>query len=69
MGDVTLTELGMKIDDVKVELEQMRKQQAELNGAIQELLETFRQLAQHMGVATEPYRRERKNTTPPAGFA
>lgn len=69
MVDDKIAELGMKIDDLKIELSQLKKQQVELSAGIQELLETFRQLAQHMGVATEPYRRGKKDNSPPPGFA
>ena len=41
-----------------MELQQMRAEQREMAAAIQELVTTFRTLATHLGIASEPYVRK-----------
>jgi len=43
---------------LRVELQQMRAEQREMAVAIQELVTTFRTLAAHLGIASEPYVRK-----------
>ncbi len=40
------------------ELERLRAEQREMATAIQELVTTFRTLATHLGIASEPYARK-----------
>lgn len=48
-----LGELGA----LRQELGEMRREQRELARAVGELTETFRNLAMHLGVAAEPYKK------------
>lgn len=43
---------------LRAELAQMRAEQREMATAIQELVTTFRTLAAHLGIASEPYARK-----------
>jgi hypothetical protein len=52
-SDRWLAELGA----LRRELAEMRAEQQELARTVAELAQTFRSLATHMGIASEPYRR------------
>jgi prefoldin subunit 5 len=43
---------------LREELQRMRSEQREMAQAIQELVTTFRTLATHLGIASEPYVRK-----------
>jgi len=62
----------VELRSLREELEKMREEQREMAQAISQLLQTFRTLAAHLGIAAEPY--VRKGSEPPAdrdlpGFA
>lgn len=61
-------EASLKLEELKQEVEALKQQQRELAEGVGELLQTFRSLAMHMGVTTEPYRPGSKKSTPPPGF-
>ncbi len=60
-----------EVRTLREELQKMRAEQREMAAAIQELVTTFRTLAAHLGIASEPY--GRKADRPPGsdipGFA
>jgi hypothetical protein len=62
----------VELRSLREELTQLRAEQQEMAQAIHQLLQTFRTLAAHLGIAAEPY--VRKGSDPPAdrdlpGFA
>lgn len=68
MAETSYAEIAVRLDELKQQVDLLRKQQAELATGIQELVQTFRQLSMHLGVAAEPYRSSKKNNQPPPGF-
>ncbi len=48
----------LELRALRAELAQMREEQKEMAAAIEQLVTTFRGLATHLGIATEPYRRK-----------
>ncbi len=70
MADTSYAEIAVRLDDLKQQVDRLRKQQEELANGIQELVQTFRQLSMHLGVAAEPYKTAKKGSSgPPPGFA
>jgi hypothetical protein len=62
----------MELQSLREELRQLRAEQKEMAQAIHQLVQTFRTLAAHLGIAAEPY--VRKGGDPasdrnPPGFA
>ena len=53
---------ALEVSALREELQRMRTEQREMAAAIQELVRTFRTLATHLGIASEPY--VRKNDPP-----
>ncbi|HTT15884.1 MAG TPA: hypothetical protein VMH49_00785 [Thermoplasmata archaeon] len=47
---------------VRQQLEQMREEQRQMAAAIQDLVATFRTIATHLGIASEPYGRKAEGT-------
>lgn len=61
-----------ELRSLREELRQLRAEQKELEKAIQQLVQTFRALATHLGIAVEPYGRkgsDRPSERGPPGFA
>ncbi|MFI5412972.1 MAG: hypothetical protein ACHQ0I_00050 [Candidatus Lutacidiplasmatales archaeon] len=48
----------VELRNLREELGQMRTEQRELAQAVQQLAQTFRTLAAHLGIAAEPYVRK-----------
>jgi len=48
----------LEMSALREELQRMRAEQREMAAAIQELVRTFRSLATHLGIASEPYVRK-----------
>jgi predicted nucleic acid-binding Zn-ribbon protein len=62
----------VELRNLREELRGLRAEQKELGQAVRQLLETFRALATHLGVAVEPYGRKgeaRSSERGPPGFA
>ena len=62
----------VELRNLRAELQQLRADQREMAQAVNQLVQTFRTLAAHLGIAVEPY--ARKSGEPPAdrdlpGFA
>lgn len=62
----------VELRNLREELQQLRAEQKEMAQAVHQLVQTFRTLAAHLGIASEPY--VRKGSEPPAdrdlpGFA
>jgi methyl-accepting chemotaxis protein len=68
MVETSYAEIAVRLDELKQQLDVLAKQQAELASGIQELVQTFRQLSMHLGIAAEPYRTSKKSKEPPPGF-
>lgn len=49
--------LELELRALRAEVAQMRQEQKEMAAAIDQLISTFRGLATHLGIATEPYGR------------
>jgi|GEM_PF-3615217 hypothetical protein len=68
-----LTEINVRLEDLRRQMDKILQQQESLAKALQELLGTFRSLALHAGIPTEAYRTQRDRTSasegPPPGFA
>jgi len=62
-------ELELRLEDLKRQVEALRKQQEKLTAGVQDLVQTFQALATHMGVATEQYQPSSRASGPPPGFA
>ncbi len=60
-----------ELRSLREELRDLRAEQREIARAVDQLLQTFRSLAVHLGIATEPYRKEADSTSPKdlPGFA
>ncbi len=70
MAEDRWAETAMKLEELRQQVEALKKQQAALITEVDELLQTFRSLAMHMGVVTEGYKSGgKKSTAPPTGFA
>jgi len=48
----------VELKELRLEMSRLRDEQREMAAAIQELVTTFRSLATHLGIATEPYARK-----------
>ncbi len=48
----------VELQAIREELQRMRAEQREMAAAISELVTTFRTLATHLGIASEPYVRK-----------
>jgi hypothetical protein len=59
MTDTAMVE--SEIRALREEMRQMRDEQRELVRAVEQLTQTFRNLAVHLGIATEPYAKSTKN--------
>jgi hypothetical protein len=62
----------VELRNLREELRELRAEQKEMAQAIHQLVQTFRTLAAHLGIASEPY--VRKGSEPPSdrdlpGFA
>ncbi len=64
-------EWAADVKALREEIQRMRAEQREMASAIQELVTTFRTLATHLGIASEPYVRkgERPRGSDIPGFA
>ncbi|MCI4317412.1 MAG: hypothetical protein L3J96_02645 [Thermoplasmata archaeon] len=63
--------VGVEIRTLREEVQSLREEQREMAKAIDQLVQTFRTLATHLGIAAEPYKRstkDRRDQDPP-GFA
>jgi len=49
---------------LRTELAELRNEQHQMARALAELTETFRSLALHLGIASEPYQKGRKDASP-----
>ncbi len=60
-----------ELRSLREELKALREEQREMAAAINQLVATFRMIATHLGIASEPYgRKERDRVEPgPPGFA
>lgn len=56
MPDDAWTELSVRLEDLKRQVDALRTQQEALVESVQELTKTFRSLAVDMGIATDGYR-------------
>jgi hypothetical protein len=54
---------------LRQELQELRAEQKEMATAINQLVTTFRALATHLGIASEPYSRKTANDRDLRGFA
>ena len=75
MTEQPWTELSVRLEDLKRQLDQLREQQEVLVQSVQELTKTFRALAVHLGIATDAYRpaggasqSSSRSREPPPGF-
>ncbi|MDE1821310.1 MAG: hypothetical protein KGJ23_14435 [Euryarchaeota archaeon] len=73
MTDDHWTELSVRLEDLKRQVETLRGQQEALVESINELTKTFRALAVHLGIATDTYRPSSsssgsRRSEPPPGF-
>ena len=76
MEDEKWTELSVRLEDLKRQVDALRAQQEALVESVQELTKTFRALAVHLGIATHTYRPSgssssssgRRSHDPPPGF-
>jgi prefoldin subunit 5 len=53
---VDLDRILTEINALRQDIAQMQQAQAELGRAMQEMTQTFRAIATHLGIAAEPYR-------------
>ena len=61
MSDASALEaVGVELGSLREELARLRAEQREMAKAIEQLVQTFRALATHMGIAAEPYKRGAK---------
>lgn len=75
MPDDHWTELSVRMEELKRQVNELREQQEALVNSVQELTRTFRALAVHLGIATDGYRPSggassgsSRSRDPPAGF-
>ncbi len=47
----------LELASIRQQLTELRAEQREMKQAIDELVQTFRSLAMHLGIASEPYRK------------
>lgn len=47
----------LELASIRQQLTELRAEQREMKQAIEELVQTFRSLAMHLGIAAEPYRK------------
>lgn len=70
-GDSGYAALESEVRSLRRELAELRAEQREMARAIDQMTQTFRSIATHLGIAAEPYRRaagpDRRGETP--GFA
>ena len=62
----------VELRNLREELQQLRAEQKEMAEAVRQLVQTFRMLAAHLGIAGEPYvakGRERSDDRDLRGFA
>ncbi|HYK93861.1 MAG TPA: hypothetical protein VEY07_07470 [Thermoplasmata archaeon] len=52
--------LEAEVQALRNELAEMRNEQREMARAIEQLVQTFRSLAVHLGIAAEPYKKSEK---------
>jgi hypothetical protein len=57
MTNPTGDDLATEVKTLRVELAAMRLEQREMARAIDQMTQTFRTLATHLGIAAEPYKR------------
>ena len=72
MSDGSALEVvGAELRTLREEVQALRAEQRDLARAVDQLTQTFRALATHLGIASEPYRPSAKGSRPqdPAGFA
>jgi len=50
--------LDVEVRALRAELQMVRAEQQQMAAAVRELVTTFRTLAQHLGIAAEPYVRK-----------
>jgi hypothetical protein len=68
------TELSVRLEELKRQVNELREQQEALVNSVQDLTKTFRALAVHLGIATDGYRPSGtskdsgRSRDPPAGF-
>lgn len=72
-----LSELTVRVEEVRRDIELLKRQQENLTQSVQELVGTFRVLAMHLGISTDSYRPggsggvkkdAKEKDSPPAGF-
>lgn len=51
-----------ELNALRTEIAELRNEQHEMARAIDQLVQTFRQLAVHLGIAAEPYKKSGKPT-------
>lgn len=52
--------LEAELQALRTELAEMRNEQREMARAVEQLVQTFRSLAVHLGIASEPYKKPLK---------
>ena len=63
--------VGVELRTLREEVRSLRAEQQEMAKSIDQLVQTFRTLATHLGIAAEPYKRSTKDRREPdlPGFA
>lgn len=51
-----LSELSVRVEEIRRDIELLKRQQEALTQSVQELVGTFRVLAMHLGISTDSYR-------------
>ncbi|MGI0131803.1 MAG: hypothetical protein ACREDK_01710 [Thermoplasmata archaeon] len=63
--------VGAELRTLREEVHSLRTEQRELARSVEQLTQTFRSLAAHLGIASEPYRPAPRGdrSSDPSGFA
>ncbi len=62
-GTDTPNHVELELRALRAEIAQLRQEQKEMAAAVEQLLTTFRGLATHLGISTEPYGRRGAGTS------
>ena len=57
VGSSAADPVELELASIRQQLAELRAEQQEMKRAIEELVKTFRSLAMHLGIASEPYRK------------
>ncbi len=62
-GGAATDRLEAELQALRAELAELRNEQHEMARAVEQLVQTFRSLAVHLGIASEPYKKAERATT------